>query len=51
MKGIPKKSQELHDALMKSIFVGKQVDGSHNSVSLVLLLEQTYNALMQMQRK
>ena len=44
MKSLPQKSPEVHDALMKGAFVGRRADGSHNSVSLDLLLEQTYNA-------
>ena len=44
MKKLPETAPEVHEALMAGVFVGRRADGSHNSVSLDMLLEQTYNA-------
>ena len=44
MKTLPKKAPEVHAALINGVFVGRRAEGTHNSVSLDLLLEQTYNA-------
>ena len=44
MKQLPETAPEVHEALMAGVFVGRRVDGQHNSVSPDMLLEQTYNA-------
>ena len=44
MKTLQKKAPELHAALMNGVFAGSCAEGTHNSVSLDLLLGQTYNA-------
>ena len=44
MKTLQKKAPELHAALINGVFAGRRAEGTHNSVSLDLLLGQTYNA-------
>jgi hypothetical protein len=44
MKELPSKAPIVHAAMMAGGFVGRRTEGSHNSVSPDMLLEQTYNA-------
>lgn len=44
MAKLPESAPKVHTAMMNGCFVGRRSDGSHNAVSLDMLLEQTYNA-------